>query len=69
MNKIHTILSSILVLATIAIITQQQASAQDGWTSLLKIAKNFTDTCRAEGHTDTECTEMFKNIEANKSDG
>jgi len=48
---------------SLVVVTQQaQAYAQEGWTTLLKIAKNFTDSCTAAGHTDAECKEMFSNL-------
>jgi hypothetical protein len=63
MNEmIKTILLVSLLLMAFIAITQQQANAQDGWKTLLKITKNFTETCIAEGHTNAECTEMSKNI-------
>jgi alkyl hydroperoxide reductase subunit AhpC len=58
----RVLLAALIVMAFI--VTQHQAYAQDfsGWTILLKIARNFTDSCTAEGHAEAECTEMFKNL-------
>jgi hypothetical protein len=61
-NKmIKTVLLASLILALV-LGTRQQANAQDGWTTLLKIAKNFTDSCIAVGHTKAQCNEIFNKL-------
>jgi hypothetical protein len=63
MKLIRIVLLASLIVMSLVVVTQQaQAYAQDGWTTLLKIAKNFTDSCTAAGHTDAECKEMFSNL-------
>jgi hypothetical protein len=62
MKLIRIVLLASLIVMSLVVTQQAQAYAQDGWTTLLKIAKNFTDSCTAAGHTDAECKEMFSNL-------